>query len=225
MRDSFSGAVCAYDIKRKIELTYYDLENTGDLSFVVSDMVKYCENRIRAYLGIRSRLGIKNLTAQHKQIINEYFDEHLPVYSRERNNKISNDYDDDNKIERKPFSVSIEKAREIERESWTVTDKLVDEEFFDSVDDSEKNAETAENVSIESESLDIAKKALICVYKSDSRGFNKIAQDNYMLPQTLAECVNELCYEAIGDIGIEEKDGEYIIIPDYEQEIRKWLSK
>ncbi len=56
------------------------------------------------------------------------------------------------------------------------------------------------------------------------QSFGRIADESFMLPETLAECVNELCFEIIGDIGIEEIEGEYRIIPDYEQEIKKWLN-
>lgn len=231
IRDSFGGALCAYDVKRKIELTYFDLANVNDISFIVTDTVRYCENRIRAYLGIRARLSIQNLTEQHKKILDQYFDEYLPAPFFEKKRKRADEFEDFySEEENKPFSVSFEKAKEIEEKSWEVTDKLVVDDFEDDfvLPDVEQNEAVEENEkpsekSIEGESLDIAKLALICVFKKDKGGFEQIAEEAFMLPETLAECVNELCYEVIGDIGIEEKDGEYVIIPDYEQEIGQWL--
>lgn len=217
-RDSFGGALCAYDVKRKIKLTYYDLKDASDVGFIITDTVKYCENRVRAYLGIRARLNVQNLTEQHKNIINEYFEKYLPAHFYEK--KAKKEYEDvfvEEKI--KPFEVSFEKAKMIEKESWEVTDRLTEGIFEeDIVEDTVK-----ENKSVESESLDIAKQALLCIYKRDSKGFADIADENYMMLETLAECVNELCFEILGDIGIEEKDGEYIVIPDYESEIKQWL--
>ena len=227
-RDSFAGAVCSYDIKRRIELVCYDVSNVSDIRFIVSDTVKYCENRIRAHYGSRSRLMIQNLDERQKKVIDEYFDKYLPSPHFEKKPKKQADEYVVCEEERKPFSVSVERAKQIEENSWSITDRLVDEQYdeFDEADrvyEIPKNEIKQEDKSIESESLDIAKQALICIFKKDYAGFNALAEESYMLKETLAECVNELCFELLGDIGIEEKDGEYVVIPDYEQEIGQWL--
>ncbi len=216
MRDSFGGSLCAYNVKRKIEVEYFDLQNIGDISFIVSDMVKHCENRVRAYLGIRARLGIQNLTEQHKNILNEYFDKFLPApYYEKTKKKTYEEYVVTEEI--KPFEVSFSKAKEIEKASWAVTDKLVDEEVVE-------EQPAVEQKSIESESLDIARQALLYILEDNTEKFIETANESYMMPETLAECVNELCFEVLGDIGIEERDGKYVVIPEYEQEIRQWLN-
>ena len=185
-------------------------------------MVRYCENRVRAYLGIRARLSVQNLTEEQKITLNEYFDRRLPCvyYARKAREKVEIITEE----ERKPFEVSFEKAKAIEEESWQLTDRLVEYE-----EDEEDVVENTDNKpaesSLESEALDIAKAALSCIAKGNNDGFLKIAEESYMLPETLAEVVNELCFEVLGDIGIEEKDGEYVLIPDYEEEIRQWLSR
>lgn len=221
VRDAFSGAVCSYQSKRKISVDYYETENVKDLSFIVTDMVRYCENRIRAYLGIRARLGIQNLTEEQKNILNEYFDKTLPCvyYERKAKEKVEIITEE----ERKPFEVSFEKAKEIEEASWQLTDRLV--EYEEEAEPVEVTAEKPVESSLESEALDIAKTAISCIAKDDDVGFLKIAEESYMLPETLAEVVNELCFELLGDIGIEEKDGRYVLISDYEEEIREWLNK
>lgn len=216
-RDSFCGALCAYEIKRKIRLNYYDLNIDPDVAFVITDTVKYCENRIRAYLGIKARLSVQNLTEQQKNIINEYFDKYLPAvfFDKRAKKQYEDEYVEE---EAKPFEVSFEKAKMIEKESWAVTDRLTEEIFEEAVDEGEP-----EDKSVEGQSLDIAKQALICIYLGNHKQFCEIADENYMMNETLAECVNELCFEILGDIGIEEKDGKYHIIPDYESEIKQWL--
>ncbi|MBQ4117195.1 MAG: TerB N-terminal domain-containing protein [Clostridia bacterium] len=222
VRDSFSGAVCSYHSKRKISVDYFEAENVKDLSFIITDMVRYCENRVRAYLGIRARLSVQNLTEEQKIILNEYYDKSLPsvYYERKAREKVEIITEE----ERKPFEVSFEKAKAIEEESWQLTDRLVEyEEYEEDVVENKDNNKA--DASLESEALDIAKEALLCIYKGDNKGFLKIAEESYMLPETLAEVVNELCFEVLGDIGIEEKDGEYVLIPDYEEEIRQWLSR
>ncbi len=225
IRDAFSGSLCAYNAKRKIDIDYFDLENVSDLGFIVTDMVRYCENRVRAYLGIRARLSVQNLTEQQKNVINEYFDRELPCVFYEKKPRKVIEYEAP--IEQtKPFEVSFEKAREIERESWQITDRLVEYEEYEEETESAVQEDTKEaSRSLESESLDIAKTALICIANDDCIGFLKVAEECYMLPETLAECVNELCFEILGDIGIEEKNGGYALISDYEQEIRQWLNR
>ena len=222
VRDSFSGAVCSYHTKRKISIDYFEIENVKELSFIVTDMVRYCENRIRAYLGIRARLGVQNLTEEQRIILNEYFEKYLPCvyYERKAREKAVILPEE----ERKPFEVSFEKAKEIEEASWQLTDRLVEAED-DEAETVEKTDDKRHEGSLESEALEIAKSAVLCIAKGDNKGFMKIAEESYMLPETLAEVVNELCFELLGDIGIEERDGQYVLIPDYEEEIREWLNR
>ncbi len=221
IRDAYSGSLCSYNSKRKIKIDYFEIENVNDLTFIVTDMVRYCENRIRAYLGIRARLSVQNLTEEQKIALNEYFDKALPCVYYERKPKEKAESVPEE--ERKPFEVSFEKAKEIEEASWQLTDRLVEyeEDDTDSVDIRDNKTTEA---SIESEALDIARFAITCIASGDNKGFLKIAEESYMLPETLAEVVNELCFEILGDIGIEERDGEYFLIPDYEEEIKRWLN-
>ena len=223
VRDSFSGALCVYNVKKKIEIEYFDLSKETELLFIVTDMVRYCENRVRAHLGIRPKLSTPNLTEQQKNIINEYFDEYLPSLNYSETKK-KNDVDYEITVEPdKPFEVSFEKAREIEKSSWDITDRLIVDDYIE--EDIPDNSEDSKSEikSIENETLDVARQALIYVVKNDMISFAKLAEECYMLNETLAECVNELCYEILGDVGIEELDGRYKVISDYEQEIKEWL--
>lgn len=223
IRDAFSGALCAYDSKRKLVVEYYELENVNELGFIVTDMVRYCENRVRAYFGIRARLKIQNLTEYQKSCIDEYFDTALPcAYSYKKKSTETDVYEIAQ--EPKSFELSFEKAREIEEKSWSITDRLVEyeDEDIELENVSEELSEPAKK-SVEVETLDFAKEALRCIASNDMVGFLKIAEEGYMLAETLAECVNELCFELLGDIGIEECEDGYRLIPDYEEEIRGWL--
>ncbi len=231
VRDAYSGSLCAYNVKRRIDVTYLDIANIGELGFVVTDMVRYCENRVRAHFGLRARLMVQNLTEQHKRVIDEYFDKYLPPAELSKGKKNSRNIDLDYYEEEKPFSVSFDKAREIERASWQTTDRLTEdmfdeedfrysgEEYIEQKTERKKNGE-----SVEAMALDVSREGLSCIAKGDLDGFMRIAEESYMLPETLVECVNELCYEILGDVGVEERDGRYILISDYEQEIKEWLN-
>ena len=226
VRDSFSGALCAYSVKRRIDVSYVDLGNIGGLGFVVTDLVRYCENRVRAHLGIRPKLTVQNLTEQQKTAVNEYFDARLPAKIYEKKRKIIDEYEF-LKEEIHEFSVDLEKAKAIETESWQTTDRLT-EDLYDEFEITEESIETAQDtqrkdISIESETLDIARDALECIANGDYNALSKLADESYMMTETLVECVNELCFELIGDVGVEEKDGRYVLVSDYEQEIKQWL--
>ena len=92
-----------------------------------------------------------------------------------------------------------------------------EEQVFEEPNSEEKKSE-------ESQTLDVAKEGLRLIAAGDIQGFSGLAEECYMLPDTLAECVNELCYEVLGDIGIEEKNGGYALIDDYREEIMQWLN-
>ena len=230
IRDSFSGALCAYASKRKINVTYLDIDNRGDFGFIITDMVRYCENKVRIYLGIKGRLTVQNLNEEHKRAIDAYFDRHLPCDYSERVYKKSPEDEELYYIreeKKKPFSVSFERAKAIESDSWRITDRLTDDMYEEELDSRSGEPDLVEVKKVntpESSTLDVAREGLIRVAKGDVEGFKKIADECFMLVDTLAECVNELCYEIIGDIGIEETEGGYRLISDYEQEIKQWLN-
>lgn len=57
-RDAFGGALCAHENKYRIEVEYCCFTRSHELRFLVTDIIKHTENRLRAYLGIKSRLGL-----------------------------------------------------------------------------------------------------------------------------------------------------------------------
>lgn len=218
-RDAYSGSLCAYNIKRRLDIEYIDIGIGKGAGTVVTDMVKFCENKLRAYLGIKSRMSIVNLSDREKAYITEYFDRYL---SKKHTKKINEIADYEAKYDIDDNALSLDMAKAIERASWKTTDKLMEGLLEDELPEEAK--ETAEPVpDYENETLEIAEKALLCILKSDMQALNALAEESYMMPETLIECVNELCYERLGDIAVEEKDGGYAVLCDYEQEIKEWL--
>ena len=226
-RDSFSGALCAYHVKRRIEVSYTDLCNIGGIGFIITDLVRYCENRVRSHLGIRAKLSVQNLTEEQRRAVDEYFDLNLPAKMHEKKRKKIDEYELPEQ-ETHNFSVNFDRAKEIEEASWQTTDRLIEDLYgeYELTEDkpSQKEEAVKEEISIESETLDIARTALRMIAENDHNALSKLADESYMMTETLVECVNELCFELLGDVGVEEKDGRYVLIPDYEQEIRQWLN-
>ncbi len=77
-RNAFSGALCTYACKRRIDVSYLSLSRSYQLKFIVTDMFKLAENCIRAHLGVKSRLNAAGIPESLKASIKAYFAAHLP---------------------------------------------------------------------------------------------------------------------------------------------------
>ncbi len=77
-RNAFSGALCTYNCKRRIDVTYISLSRSYQLRFLITDLYKMAENCIRAHLGIKSRLSAMGVPPSLKATMLAYFEEHLP---------------------------------------------------------------------------------------------------------------------------------------------------
>jgi len=126
LRDAYTGALCSYRIKRKIEVEYCSFSRSHELRYLITDVVKYTENKIRAALGIRSRLGIYALPTAIRETIDACLDPILPHRSHisERRAEVPNDYEKLYDLPKKSFS--LHDAAEIERASWDTTERLIE---------------------------------------------------------------------------------------------------
>ncbi|MBQ3507735.1 MAG: TerB N-terminal domain-containing protein [Clostridia bacterium] len=60
-RDAYVGALCSHRNKRRIEVAYTSFSRSHELRFLIGDMVKHVENRLRTRIGVRSRLSVMSL--------------------------------------------------------------------------------------------------------------------------------------------------------------------
>lgn len=129
-RDAFSGALCAYSAKRKIEVEVLSISRSYALRCTVSDAFKFAENCIRAHQGIRARLGTPSLNAQGKEMICAYFAKHLPpqakpVPSAKRHVPTETPAPYEALYQTQQTDISAEQARRIEHDSWQTTQLLL----------------------------------------------------------------------------------------------------
>ena len=127
-RDAYVGALCAYGNKRRIKVAYISFSRSHDLRFMVGDMVKHIENRIRASVLIRSRLTTHFLTVPLRKALDAWLDEHLPspevAMKKAEMSKPRPEYE---ALYDLPHTVvSIESADAIEQDSWSTTKILVE---------------------------------------------------------------------------------------------------
>jgi hypothetical protein len=130
-RDSYVAALCSHRIKKRIEVQYCSVSRSHELRMAVTDMVKYTENRIRAHMGVKSRLGVGTLGDAVKREMDAYLDTVVPRIKnpeREQVEQYERLYD------LPKTELNLARSAEIEQASWETTKRLV-EAFEDAPDD------------------------------------------------------------------------------------------
>ncbi len=127
-RDAYVGALCAYQNKRRVEITYTSFSRSNDLRYMIGDMVRHIENRIRASLLIRSRLTENFLTPAMRKALDAWLDQKLPsstqAIKKAELNQPRPAYEALYDLPCK--AVSLEDAAAIEADSWETTRILVE---------------------------------------------------------------------------------------------------
>ncbi len=233
-RDAYVGALCAYQNKCRIETTYTSFSRSNDLRYMIGDMVRHIENRIRASILIRSRLTENFLTPPLRKALDTWLDRHLPspdqIAKRVEINQPRPAYEALYDLPRK--AVSLEDAVAIEEQSWETTRILV--EAFDGEDTLPQpiveNAFAAEPTSVPvsaaTSAADIATIAeavtdpahtdtaspiasyapfIKAALDSDSAALRTAAKAIGKMPDALADEINALTADGeIGDIVLED---------------------
>ena len=223
----------------KLEIEYYSLNTIQD---IVTNAVRYSENRLREHLGIKNKLNILYLNPAVKNAIDAFFDENfpaLPVIDRRRREakkaeeQEKNEYDKLYDLPKVEFSP--ERALKIEEESWETTRKL--EAAFggeDTFEINEKKLTPKEPVSIIPETLaeiqtisssstiseiyekvPEAKEFLALCFSPSLATQRKFTSDRGKSPDELADLINEAALDIMSDILLEEDGNGYYIIEDY----------
>ncbi len=77
-RDAYVGALCSYRHKRRITVSYTSFSRSHDLRFLIGDMVKHVENRLRSWIGVRSRLSVMSLPIPLRDALDAYLNPLAP---------------------------------------------------------------------------------------------------------------------------------------------------
>lgn len=234
-RDAFPNSLCTHMVKRKLEIEYFPVSEADGLRRGVSAAVRYTENKLRAIIGIKSRLAIKDLPDSYKKILDEYFDD---LFEKERRIQAKASAPEYERLYEAPEGkLSFEGADEIERASWHTTMRLVDTEGEDdapivitaddapalqasAAEDSTKDREERNDYGLDNNAICYVA-ALLGVEHNDQ---------SFELPtgiqeESLVEQINEAFSDGFGDIILEHDGEKYAVIEDYEKEITEWLLK
>lgn len=230
VRDAFSGALCAYSVKRKIALEYTSFTCSHSLRLLVTDVVKYSENHLRSILGIRARLGIYALPSKTKQTLDAYLNTHFPKPKLLSQAQREEEAPYQHLYELPRTKLSLGNAKEIEQRSWRTTEKLI--EAFDGEPNTaaeeippQTPTVIAEPISNEKNKTEDAKLApslfapyaefLLSALNEDWEEQRKACRGAEKMPDAIADAINALAFEELGDVLLEETEWGYGVIEEY----------
>ncbi len=240
-RDAYTGCLVAGPVKRKITVSYLPfMKSTSSISYVAG-IVKKSENIVRNQLGIRSRLTVTEDPGFD-------MDGERPASSVIRPDESYLRYYEP---ERSPLT--IEKAAQVESESWSGTSFLVsgsdvyDEEKKEEAPDNDENCQEPglsddemmygitggadeevhdgpQDVPSGLASLDpVTKEIVIRTFSGEN--FADVCRSSGVFADTVAEKINTASLEDddIGDVILESSGTGYIPVTDYSGEVTKIL--
>ncbi|MBQ8207303.1 MAG: TerB N-terminal domain-containing protein [Clostridia bacterium] len=225
-RDAFAGAICTPNTKCRIEVSYCSIARSHEMRFLISDVIKHTENRIRSYIGVKSKLTVYSLPVDIRKCIDSFMDENLGGKRAIKKQEEIHEYDKLYDAPKREFS--LENAKLIEETSWQTTqilveafedegtngvpDTVIKEIFSESSLGEEMNDEDSLKVALEPY-MDFISAALAC----DASKQAIIAKEKGRMTDSLADEINEIAADIFGDI-ILEKDGSfYAVIEDYRE--------
>lgn len=238
-RDAFCGSLCAHSIKRRIDIEYISYSRSLELRSLVTAIVKYSENKLRAHFGIKSRLKVDGLDDGTKAVIDKYF---LSVYPNDRHYSSKSDeklreeryYDEMYGVQ----SVGIDEneAKRLEDVSWSVTERLTAEDFTESESENDlfsdvivaSEANTAPSESLGSSCIEpelekslsaLHISVLDKIHASQPDAAAEICRSNGRYLDEIVSEINEYAVDSIGDVFIETANGAYVTVDDYADEI------
>ncbi len=228
VRDAFPNSLCTHSVKCKLEIEYISLADADEIRRGVTAAVRYTENKLRALLGVKSRLTVKDLPDEYKLILDRYFEQYFKEEERKTNEANRPSYE---KLYEAPKGeLSFSGADEIERSSWMTTARLV--EYSEDRADEEtghNGAEATADKKEEGNSADELTGASSCPLSMEEMELLKsslggVSTFSGKLPrETLAERINELFLDIIGDVVLKENEGGFCVIEDYREDVEEWL--
>lgn len=240
VRDAYMGALCASRIKRRIEVEYCSFSRAHELRFLITDVIKYTENAIRASLGVRSRLTVYALPTEIRGALDAYLGAALPTCHRTPQVRREEMPDYEKLYDLPSAPLSFEAAAQIEKTSWETTRRLV--EAFEGEDESlpweaeaplvEPMRENVAKISVKQ--TDVAPPSisqanpyrafLLAVKDDDAKAQLAAARAVGKPAEVLADEINALCADRFGDILLEENGSAYALIEEYADWLEELLA-
>ena len=224
-RSAFPNTLCTHSVKCKLEIEYYPLAAATELRAGITSAVRYTENKLRSLFGSKSRLAIKYIPKEYKELIDCYFDSLIKKSETRVKRREAPEYE--RLYDAPEEKLSLEGADEIERLSWDTTMRLCDTEEYE---DEPQLSEVVEE-SISDPSIPSQEEKTTDTYGLQRSDIDFIAE---LLESTehgaygiddeaTVERINEAFSDGFGDVIIEDSGDGFAIIEDYKEEIKEWL--
>ena len=226
-REAYTGALCSCTAKRRIEIEFCSFSRSHELRYLVGDIVKYAENIIRSYIGVKSRLTVFSVPSELEEIIKITLKNELPPKTRaSARREETHAFDKLYEPPKKEFSFAD--AKRIENESWETTRLLV--EAFDGEDETvdvepivcqDQKAENITAAELQTQKRETSvfgelSGYLLALLDGDGEARRKELARLARSEEVIADRINEIAADVIGDIVIEEgESGDLEIIEDY----------
>ncbi len=237
-RDAFPCSLCTHSVKCRIEIEYYPLGRSDGLRDRVTSALKYVENCLRAALSVKSRLAVKHLCKEDKQLIDAYFADAFRLANQKRREAQREAYE--TLYDAPKQEMSFAGAESIEKSSWQNTWLLVDTEVNEepqmhsaqdvpTVEAWEEKTENAPDLIeappvLPKDESNAPQNAFLCAaLDGDSEAMRRAAADAVLPAETIAERINEIFIERIGDIVLQINASGISLIEDYREEVLEWL--
>ena len=222
-RTAFRSALCTADIKYRICVEYRRIAEESGLRQTVTSALKYTENKLRALMGVKSRLAVKSLDEEYKSVIDNYFAVLFDKVNRERMRASRPEYE--KLYEAESTGLSTVGADEIERASWSNTARLVvDEEECEPILPAEQPVATAEPDSVYGLGADELE-FLSAILDGNLARARDVSARLGIPEEALADRINEAFADGFGDIVLEPADDGYTVIEDYREDVIKCLNR
>ena len=240
-REAFAGAICTPRLKAKIEVAYTSFSGTHELRYIITDVLKYAENALRAVLGVRSRLSIYAVSAPLRERLDAFLAVNLPQ-KRHRSAPKAEVPQYERRYDLPRREISAARAAEIEAASWQTTERLVEAFSPDTVAENELPLTATEapavadtvlealplvDGDIPQDGADFA--AALGKYRAflplavarDRAGQRAFARELGELPDAITDKINTVAGDVVGDIILEDLGGCYAVVEDYLQLLKE----
>lgn len=196
-RESFMGAVCIYDYKKKIVVEYKNLFKNFYIRELITNAVRHAENIIRDYLQIKSKLNIaaQNFPIELAEIIKVYKNSYLNVVKQP---KISvktkgkkKQEEQEEQFEIIEFAPNLQVAAEIEKSSWETTQTLLELQ-------NKSNAANIASTSFANDDIDDSFEAIDTGEPEELyEHLSEIASDTHTNAQSIPENIQEDIFDIL----------------------------
>ena len=247
--DAYCGSLCASTVKKKVHLTLNSFFRLPEARRIVTELMKGCENIVRARHGIKARLSVPPVTGSSYVItarsVEEvtymsYYDSPAEELTPERAAEIeavswqnvaalaaedvmpevSNVPDNFEEPEGAFFSDSISDEHEEAKETFVTSEGETPAGAESAVETAESSEDTVEpSVKSDGGMSEDEKLKKALWAAADGGSFNAACRELGLFADSAASKINEAALEFIGDVVLEQSGTDYSFIEDYIDDI------